>query len=591
MFSIAIFLVSLTCLWLWRCSNKAKRLPPGPTGLPILGSLHKLVANPHRDLHKLAQKHGPIMYLRLGFVPTIVVSSFQAAELFLKTHDHVFASRPPLEAAKYISWEQRNLSFAEYGPYWRNMRKMCTLELLSQTKISSFKTMRQEEIDLFIKLVREAASDGVVVDLSAKVAALSADMSCRMILGKKYMDQDLDEKGFKAVMQEILQLAAIPNVADYIPYIGALDLQGLIKRMKVVRKIFDEFFDKIIHEHLLSENKEDKAKDFVDVMLSFLGTEESEYRIERSNIKAILLDMLVGSIDTSSTAIEWAISELIKHPRVMKKLQMELESVVGVNRIVEESDLEKLKYLDMVIKESMRIHPVGPLLIPHQSVEDCMVGDFFIPKNSRVIVNAWTIMRDPSAWTEPEEFWPERFEGRDINIRGKDFRLIPFGSGRRACPGLQLGLTVVRLVVAQLVHCFDWKLPNNLLPNELDMSEDFGLSMPRANHLVAIPSYRLHDERVRERGINKTVGIDIDIESRETVGSGRRGCPGLQLALTVVHLVVAQLVHCSDWKLTNNLLPSELDMTEEFGLTMRRANHLLAILTYQIPSEGVSANM
>ncbi|MED6185232.1 hypothetical protein PIB30_055051 [Stylosanthes scabra] len=434
------------------------------------------------------------MYLRLGFVPTIVVSSCQAAELFLKTHDHVFASRPPQEAAKYISWEQRNLIFAEYGPYWRNMRKMCTLELLSQTKINSFKTMRQEEIDLFIKLVREATSDGVAVDLSAKVATLSADMSCRMILGKKYMDQDLDEKGFKAVMQETLQLAAIPNLGDYIPYIGALDLQGLIKRMKVVRKIFDEFFDKVIHEHLLSENKKDKDKDFVDVMLSFLGTEESEYRIEQPNIKAILLDMLVGSMDTSATAIEWAISELIKHPRVMRKLQMELESVVGMNRIVEESDLDKLKYLDMVIKESMRIHPVGPLLIPHQSMEDCMVGDFFIPKNSRVIINVWTIMRDPSAWTEPEEFWPERFEGRDIDIRGKDFRLIPFGSGRRACPGLQLGLTVVRLVVAQLAHCFDWKLPKGMLPCELDMNEEFGLTVPRANHLLAIPTYRLNNE-------------------------------------------------------------------------------------------------
>ncbi|XLU95443.1 hypothetical protein S245_009795, partial [Arachis hypogaea] len=289
MFSIAIFLVSLTCLWLWGCSKKGKRLPPGPRGLPILGSLHKLGANPHRVLHKLAQKHGPIMYLRLGFVPTIVVSSSQAAELFLKTHDHVFASRPPIEAAKYISWEQRNMVFAEYGPYWRNMRKMCTLELLSHTKINSFKSMRQEEVDLFIKLMREAASDGVAVDLSAKVAALSADMSCRMILGKKYMDQDLDEKGFKAVMQEILYLAATPNIGDFIPYIGALDLQGLIKRMKKVHKISDDFLDKVIHEHMLSENKKDKAKDFVDVMLSFIGTEESEYRIEQPNIKAILL--------------------------------------------------------------------------------------------------------------------------------------------------------------------------------------------------------------------------------------------------------------------------------------------------------------
>lgn len=203
--------------------------------------------------------------------------------------------------------------------------------------------------------------------------------------------------------------------------------------------------------------------------------------------------MLAGSMDTSATAIEWAISDLLKHPRVMKKLQAELEKVVGMKRKVEETDLEKLEYLEMIIKESFRMHPVAPLLIPHQSIEDCMVGDFFIPKKSRVIVNAWAIMRDPNSWADPEKFWPERFEGSNIDIRGRDFQLIPFGSGRRGCPGIQLGLTVVRLVVAQLVHCFDWKLPNGMLPDDLDMIEEFGLTMPRAHHLIAIPTYRLHD--------------------------------------------------------------------------------------------------
>lgn len=493
---IAILLVSLTLLlWRSRKKGKSKRLPPGPRGLPILGSLHMLGANPHRDLHQLAQKHGPVMYLRLGLVPTIVVSSPQAAELFLKTHDLVFASRPPVEAAKYIAWEQRNLTFSGYGSYWRNVRKMCTLELLSHTKISSFRGMRQEELEQLIKFIREASNDGAAVDISAKVSALSADMSCRMVLGRKYMDKDLDEKGFKAVMQEGMYLAATPNIGDYIPYVAALDLQGLRRRMKVVGKTFDDFFEKVIDEHVQSENGEDKIKDFVDVMLGFVGTEESEYRIERPNIKAVLLDMLAGSMDTSATAIEWALTELIKHPRVMKKLQVELETVVGMKRKVEESDLDSLKYLNMVIKETLRMHPVAPLLVPHQSMEDCIVGDFFIPKKSRVIVNAWAIMRDPSAWADPEKFWPERFEGSNIDVRGRDFSLIPFGSGRRGCPGLQLGLTVVHLVVAQLVHCFDWKLPNDMLPTDLDMTEEFGLTMPRAKHLVAIPAYRLHNER------------------------------------------------------------------------------------------------
>nr|XP_007159749.1 hypothetical protein PHAVU_002G263800g [Phaseolus vulgaris]ESW31743.1 hypothetical protein PHAVU_002G263800g [Phaseolus vulgaris] len=479
---ISIILLSLAYLWLRRRNSKGKKLPPGPRGLPILGSLHKLGANPHRDLHQLALKYGPVMYLRLGFVPTVVVSSPQAAELFLKTHDLVFASRPPHEAAKYISWDQRNLSFAEYGSYWRNMRKMCTLELLSQSKINSFRSMRTEELDLLVKVLREAADVGAAVDLSAKVSTVSADMACRMVLGKKYMDRDLDEKGFKAVMQEGMHLSATPNMGDYIPYIAALDLQGLNKRMKVVGKIFDDFFEKIIDEHMQSEKEENKTKDFVDVMLGFVGTEESEYRIERPNIKAIMLDMLAGSMDTSATAIEWTLSELLKNPRVMKKLQVELENVVGMEKKVEESDLEKLEYLDMVIKESLRLHPVAPLLIPHQSTEDCMV-------------DSECIMRDPDAWIEAEKFWPERFEGSNIDVRGREFELIPFGSGRRGCPGIQLGLTVIRHTVAQLVHCFDWKLPNDMMPAELDMADEFGLTMPRANHLLAIPSYRLSLER------------------------------------------------------------------------------------------------
>ncbi|KAL2342998.1 hypothetical protein Fmac_004283 [Flemingia macrophylla] len=497
---IAIALVCFAYLWPWRSKNKEKKLPPGPKGLPILGSLHLLRENPHRDLHQLAQKYGPVMHLRLGFVPTIVVSSPQVAELFLKTHDLIFASRPQFQAAKYIFWEQKDFAFGEYGSYWRNMRKMCTLGLLSQTKINSFRSMREEELDLLIKLLREAANIGATVDVSAKIATLNADMNCRMILGKKYMDHDLDEKGFKAVMQEIMQLLATPNIGDYIPYISKLDLQGIIKRLKAAHKIFDDFLEKIIDEHVQSVKGEYKVKDFVDFMLSFLGNEESGYRIELSNIKAILLDMLLGSIDTGGTAIEWTLSELLRNPRVMKKVQMELEKVVGMKRKVEESDLDKLEYLDMVIKESLRLHPVGPLLIPHCSREDCMVGEFFIPKDSRVIINAWAIMRHPSAWDDAEKFWPERFEGCSIDVRGQELQYIPFGSGRRGCPGMQLGLTVIRITVAQFVHCFDWNLPNEMLASELDMMEEFGLSMPRANHLLAVPTYRLqHDSDITDK--------------------------------------------------------------------------------------------
>ncbi|KAL2343001.1 hypothetical protein Fmac_004286 [Flemingia macrophylla] len=216
----------------------------------------------------------------------------------------------------------------------------------------------EEELDLLIKFLKEATIGGVVVDFTVKVAAISANMACRMILGKKYMDHDLDEKGFKAVMQETMQLGATPSRGDYIPYIGKLDLQGLIKRTKELHKIFNDFFDKIIDEHIQSNGGEDKVKDFVDVMLGIVDKAEFEYRIERSNIKAILLDLLAGAMDTSLVEIEWTLSEFNRNPRVMKKVQMELATVVSIKRKVEESDLDKLEYLEMVIKESMRLHAV-----------------------------------------------------------------------------------------------------------------------------------------------------------------------------------------------------------------------------------------
>ncbi|KAL5751727.1 hypothetical protein ACOSQ2_022234 [Xanthoceras sorbifolium] len=463
---------------LWKRNAKTKRLPPGPRGFPIFGCLHLLGKYPHRDLHKLAQKYGSIMHLRLGLKPTIVVSSSQAAELFLRTHDLVFASRPPLEASKYISYNQKNMIMAPYGSYWRNVRKMCTLELLSNVKINSFKSMRKKELDLLIEYVKEAACSGIAVDLSAKVGALSADMTCRMLFGKKYMEKEFDERGFKAVMEETMELSATFNLADYIPQIDSLDLQGLRKRMKAVAKVFDEFFEKVIDEHVQSRD-ENRTKDFVDLMLSLMGSEETDYCIDREHIKAIILDMLAAAMDTSAATLEWTLSEVIKYPRIMKKMQNELENVVGRDKMVEESDLDNLEYLDKVIKESLRL-------------EDCIVNGFHISKKSWIFINAWAIGRDPDAWNDPNNFYPERFVGTNIDLRGRDFQLIPFGSGRRSCAGMQLGLTVVRLVVARLIHCFDWELPNGMVATELDMTEHFGIVISRAKKLLAIPTYRLN---------------------------------------------------------------------------------------------------
>uniref|UniRef100_M1AYX8 Cytochrome P450 n=1 Tax=Solanum tuberosum TaxID=4113 RepID=M1AYX8_SOLTU len=370
-----------------------KKLPPGPWGLPILGHLHLIGKNPHQDFYKLAKKYGPFMHLQLGLVPTIVVSSPKTIEKVLKTYDHVFASRPHHEASQHVCYGQRNLIFSKYGSYWRNMRKLTTMNL------------------------------------------------------------------------------------------------GITSRLKALSKVFDEFLEKIIDEHV--ESKEQKeTKDFVDTMMDIMQSGEAGFKFDRCHVKAVLLDMLMTSMDTSATSVEWILTELLRHPHVMKKLQKELEQVVGLDRMVEESDLENLNYLDMVIKEALRLHSAAPLLI-HESIQDCVVDGFFVQKGSRIIVNVYAAQRDPNAWPEPDKFLPERFVESTVDLRGHDFQLLPFSSGRRSCPGMQLGIIIVRLVVAQLVHCFDWELPNGMQPSELDMSEQFGVVNCRAKHLMAIPTYRL----------------------------------------------------------------------------------------------------
>ena len=289
--AIAVVLAYLLQTWLKK-KTIGRNLPPGPRGLPILGHLHLLSKNPHQDLQKLAEKHGPIMSMRFGFVPNIIVSSPQAAEQFLKTYDLNFAGRPSLEASKYISYGQKNLSFSTYGPYWRNMRKLCTLDLLSNLKINSFQSMRKEELELLVDDIKIAARERTAIDLGTKVSSMISDMTCRMIFGKRFEDKDLRGRRFHAVIQEGMQLAATFNLGDYFPYLGVLDLQGMTKKLKAIAALFDSFLEKILDEH--EQSKEDKqTKDFVDTMLDIMKSGEAEFKFDRAHVKATLLVLYI----------------------------------------------------------------------------------------------------------------------------------------------------------------------------------------------------------------------------------------------------------------------------------------------------------
>ncbi|XP_071688772.1 cytochrome P450 CYP736A12-like [Rutidosis leptorrhynchoides] len=490
--TLALLLVLVGILFrLWRSTNlRHKNLPPGPTPLPIIGSLHLLGNLPHRALHKLSQKYGPIMSIRLGSVQFVIVSSPDAAKLFLGTHDAIFASRPNIQAAKYLSYGCKGMTFAQYGPYWRNVRKFCTVELLSPAKINGFAGMRKEEIGLMVDKLKIASKEHKVVNLSEIVGDVIESMVCRMLFGKKNDDTFV----FRTIIDKSMEAIGKFNIADYVPTLAPFDLQGLTKRFKSLSKELDEMLEMLIAEH--EENKRTDETDFIDILLSLKhkyanNHDDLSYTIDRPSMKAILLDMVAGATDTAKTSIEWILCALIKNPRVMKELQKELNTVIGDKPIVEESDLTKLSYLHMVVKETFRLYPIGPLLIPHQSVDDIVISGYNIPKGTRVLVNYWAFGRDPNVWSDNwDEFLPERLIGKDIDYRGSSFQLIPFGTGRRGCPGMNLGLLNINLVVSNLVHCFDWVLPNRMEPSELDMQEKFGLTTPRVQPLLAIPTRR-----------------------------------------------------------------------------------------------------
>ncbi|CAJ1936916.1 unnamed protein product [Sphenostylis stenocarpa] len=499
---LSTFVITFIISFIFLRRNHTKddrRHPPGPPPFPVIGNLHMLGKLPHRTLRALAQQYGPIMSLRLGQVPIVVVSSSEAAEHFLKAHDAVFASRPILEASKYFGYGSKGLVFSEYGPYWRHMRKVCTLQLLSASKVESFAPLRERELKLAVKSVEERAARGEVLDLSAVVQDLVENIVYKMVLGcSKH-----DEFDLKGLIQNGMNITGAFNVTDYLPWLGPLDLQGLNRSYKKISTALDQLLEKIIkeHEHRSSDvQNEQHHKDFIDILLSQMNQpidpyDEGNHVIDQTNIKAILLDMISAAFETSATVVEWTLSELLRHPRVMKNVQDELDNVVGRNRLVEENDLAKLSYLDIVIKETLRLYPPGPL-VPRESTEDAIVQGYFLKKKSRIIINLWAMGRDSKIWSENAEiFYPERFINNiNLDFRGYDLQYIPFGFGRRGCPGVNLGLATVKLVVAQLVHCFSWELPGGMTPVELDMSEKFGLTIPRVKHLLAVPRNRLRRE-------------------------------------------------------------------------------------------------
>nr|QTW92175.1 flavonoid 3' hydroxylase [Cistus creticus subsp. creticus] len=481
------------------------RLPPGPKPWPIVGNLPHMGTMPHQNLAALSKVYGPLMHLRLGFVDVVVAASASVATQFLKVHDANFSSRPPNSGAKHVAYNYQDLVFAPYGPRWRMLRKISSVHLFSGKALDDYKHVRQEEVGVLVGALADAKTNAV--NLAQLLNVCTVNALGRVMLGQRVFGDAGDPKAddFKSMVVELMVLAGEFNVGDFIPALEWLDLQGITAKMKNLHKRFDAFLTTILEEHKAKIRQGGTKGKHTDLLSTLILLQQQEEgvgdggdgggKLTDTEIKALLLNMFTAGTDTSSSTVEWVIAELIRHPKIMARLRQELDSVVGQDRLVMDTDLPHLTYFQAVIKETFRLHPSTPLSLPRMASESCEINGYNIPKGSTLLVNVWAIARDPKAWSDPLEFRPERFlpggERANADVRGNDFEVIPFGAGRRICAGMSLGLRTVQLLAATLIHAFDWELADGLKPEKLNMDEAFGLTLQRAVPLSVHPRPRL----------------------------------------------------------------------------------------------------
>ncbi|XP_047969256.1 premnaspirodiene oxygenase-like [Salvia hispanica] len=475
--------------------------PPGPKTLPVIGNMHLLSALAFRSISDLAKQYGPLMRLKLGEVDTIVVSSRDLAREMLKQHDPCYADRPDSIGIKVLWYNYRDIAFSPYGDYWRQMRKICIMELLSPRSVRSFASIRRDEVSNLISSIRASAAVGEPVNISESIFSMMSSVTCRAAFGKVSKDKDTLIK----ILRDGIQMASGFEIADFFPSSLVINTFSWTKiKLLMMRHKLDVILDDLIRQHQLNlakigsgSEEGDKARkgngefgneDIVDVLLRLQETGELQFPIKKEDIKAVVYDMFSAGTETSSTAMDWAMAELMRTPGAMAKAQAEVRRVFNDTTIMAMGDNDpNLKYLKLVIREALRMHPPVPIL-PRASREERVIDGYVIPANVKVLVNNWGMQRDPAYWTNPDSFEPERFEECSKEFLGADFDFLPFGAGKRMCPGITFAMASVELVLAQLLYHFDWKLPNGAQPESLDMIENPGVTASRRDSLLAIPT-------------------------------------------------------------------------------------------------------
>ncbi|KAK1423386.1 hypothetical protein QVD17_18688 [Tagetes erecta] len=459
-------------------------LPPGPLRLPIIGNIHLLGDQPHISLAKLAKTHGPIMSLKLGHITTLVISSVDAAKEVLQKQDLAFSDRYVPDALHACNHSQYSVAWIPVCTEWRTLRRILNTNIFSHNSLETTQNLRSQKVEELIAYCRKASLSNDYVDIGRAAFRTSLNLLSNTTFSKDLTDP-YDDSGreFKEVVGNIMLEAGKPNLVDYFPVLKNIDPQGIRRRLSrhfgKVLEIFEELIQERMRMGRLNE------VDVLDVCLKLIQDNPTE--INQTCIKSLFLDLFAAGTDTTSSTLEWAMAEVLRKPHVMNKAKNELEEVIGRNKVVQEDDLLRLPYLSCIVKETLRLHPAVPFLLPRKVRTQVKLNGYIIPKGTQVLVNAWAIGRDPNVWEDSLEFNPERFLGSGLDVRGQDFGLIPFGAGRRICPGLPLATRMIPMMLGSLLNNFDWNLGKSIQPKDLDMTEKFGITLAKANPLCLVP--------------------------------------------------------------------------------------------------------